>query len=169
MKFTTAISAAAFILAPGAGFAMEPLSATNQPPYPDWSAIAKTGPAPQKGTEEPKSGQNAPESKGEPGLLEKAGQAVESITGGSAGIKEKAGQAIESVTGGTTGIKEKAGQAIESITGRSTGTQEEGATQMMQSGTAPAEPTQKAQSAKGEAQYPYPDWPAVAKSGPAKP
>lgn len=162
MKLTTALSAAAFILAPGAGFAMQPEAAAGQYPYPDWPAIAKTGPVPQQGAEEQKAGQSTEGMKSEPGILEKAKEAIESVTGGSAGIKEKAGQAIESIKGGTEGIKEKAGQAVESITGRSAGQQEEGASQMKAAGTAPR---QEAQSAKGGAQYPYPDWPSIAKTG----
>jgi hypothetical protein len=179
MKLTKALSAAALILAPGASLAMEPQNATNQYPYPDWPAVAKTAPLSSKAAEE-----KAPGNKGEAGILEKAGQAVESITGGSAGMKqspsqegaaqnvtrenkgepgflEKAKEAIESVTGGTAGIKEKARQAVESITGGSAGTKEEGTSQLK-----PAESKQEAQAPKGEAQYPYPDWPAVAKTGP---
>src|ERR1700758_1428121 len=71
-----------------------------------------------------------PGGKSEPGFMEKAKQAIGSVTGGTAGIKEKAGQAVESVKGGTAGIREKAGQAIERVTGRSAGTEEEGTPQM---------------------------------------
>src|SRR5207249_8911808 len=109
----------------------QPPKAEAQYPYPDWPAVAKTAPLSSKAAEE-----KAPGNKGEAGILEKAGQAVESVTGGSAGMKqspsqegaaqnvtrenkgepgflEKAQEAIESVTGGTAGIKEKAKEATE--------------------------------------------------------
>jgi hypothetical protein len=107
MKLTTALSAAAFVLAPGAGFAMEPLAATNHYPYPDWPAVAKTAPVPQKAAEE----ERAPGSKGEHGLLEKAGQAVVSITGQSAGAPEGTAQQNKD----EPGFLEKAKQAVESV------------------------------------------------------
>src|SRR5262245_16513417 len=86
MKLITALlSIAAFVFVPGAVFAMDPSSSgsteVRRYPYPDWPAIAKTGTPPPKSEDQQKTEQNVSGNKGEPGLLEKAGQAIESITG----------------------------------------------------------------------------------------
>jgi hypothetical protein len=83
MKLTTALSTAAFVLVPGAGFAMEPSSEAGRYPYPDWPAIAKPTPSPQKNADQQKPEQNAPANKSESNLLEKAAQAIEAVTGRS--------------------------------------------------------------------------------------
>jgi hypothetical protein len=46
MKLTIALFAAAFMLAPGSGFAMDQSAEASHYPYPDWPAIAKTAPSP---------------------------------------------------------------------------------------------------------------------------
>src|SRR6266576_2829254 len=98
MKLITALYTAAFVLAPALGFAMDPSSSSSvsadrtrqqdmagdKPyPYPDWPAIKKT--------EEPSDAdqQKAAE---KPSLLEKAGRALETITGSSATTKEGSSQ-----------------------------------------------------------------------------
>lgn len=115
MKLLTALSTAAILLAPAVALSDAKMGGAK--PYPDWDSIAKTAqPSPQKEAEQPAAKPS------EPGLLEKAGQALEAITGRSGTMKETPSQ--------------------------------EGASQM------------KPSPAAGGT-YPYPDWSAIAKTGPA--
>jgi hypothetical protein len=107
MKLITALSTAAFVLTPAVAFAgdapsnnsasqMKPMTMVQSGreqdrnkayPYPDWPAIAKTAePSPQKGADQQKAAEESASNgtKGEPSLLEKAGRALETITGRSA-------------------------------------------------------------------------------------
>jgi hypothetical protein len=138
-------------------------------PYPDWPAIAKTAePSPQKGADQQKAAEESASSgsKGEPSLLEKAGRALETITGSSA-TKEGSSQ------GGPEGepsLLEKAGRVLETVTGRSP-TTKEGASEESASQTKPTAMDHNAQQqdikAASDKSYPYPDWPAIAKTEPA--
>jgi hypothetical protein len=96
MKLTTALYTAAFVLAPAVGFAADQ-SARQQDsttasdrsyPYPDWPAIAKT--APQKSTDQQKAAEQSGSSgnKAEPSLLEKAGRALEAVTGACGQLRQ---------------------------------------------------------------------------------
>jgi hypothetical protein len=110
------------------------IAADKSYPYPDWPAIAKTT-SPQKGSEQQKAAEQSPSngSKGEPGLLEKAGRALETITGRSATMKE--------------------------------GSSQEGPSQMKPA-AADQSARQQGMKAEGDKSYPYPDWPAIAKTEP---
>jgi hypothetical protein len=229
MKLITALSTTAFVLVPAVGLAKDLSSgsgtsakvnytaADKSYPYPDWPAIAKT--EPQKAAEQsPSNG-----SKGEPGLLEKAERALETITGRSTTTKEGASQedasqlkptaadqsarqqdmkaagdksypypdwpaiaktepqkgadqqkAAEQIPSngskGEPGLLEKAGRALETITGRSATMKEdssqESASQMKPT-AADESARQQDMKAAGNKSYPYLDWPAIAKTGPA--
>jgi hypothetical protein len=128
----------------------------------------------------------------QPSLLEKAGRALETITGrsatkegssqeGPAAVDQSARQqnqqdmkatgakaAEEGTASGTKGepsLLEKAGRAVEPVTGRST-TTKEGASQT-KSTAADQNARQQDIKAASDKSYPYPDWPAVAKTEPA--
>jgi hypothetical protein len=215
MKLITALSTAAFVLTPAVAFAgdassnnsasqMKPTttdqSARQQDrnkayPYPDWPAIAKTAePSPKKGADQQKAAEESASSgsKDEPSLLEKAGRALETITGrsatkegssqeGPAAVDQSARQqnqqdmkatgakaAEEGTASGTKcepSLLEKAGRAVEPVTGRST-TTKEGASQT-KSTAADQNARQQDIKAASDKSYPYPDWPAVAKTEPA--
>src|SRR3977135_896171 len=96
MKLTTALYTAAFVLAPAVGFAADQ-SARQQDsttasersyPYPDWPAIAKS--APQQNTDQQKAAEQSVSSgnKAEPSLLEKAGRALEAVTGACGQLRQ---------------------------------------------------------------------------------
>jgi hypothetical protein len=111
MELTTALYTAAFVLAPAVGFAADQ-SARQQDsttasersyPYPDWPAIAKTAPQkstdqqkpaeqsePQKSTDQQKAAEQSGSSgnKAEPSLLEKAGRALEAVTGACGQLRQ---------------------------------------------------------------------------------
>ena len=102
MKLTTALYMAAFVLTPAVGFAADQ-SARQQDsttasdrsyPYPDWPAIAKTAPQeqsePQKSTDQQKAVEQSGSSgnKAEPSLLEKAGRALEAISGACGQLRQ---------------------------------------------------------------------------------
>src|SRR5262249_41630964 len=74
-----------FVFVPGAAFATKPSSsastAVGRYPYPDWPAIAKTGAPSPTSEDQQKTEQNVSGNKGEPSLLEKAGEAIEGIKG----------------------------------------------------------------------------------------
>jgi hypothetical protein len=227
MKLTTAMYTAAFILVPAVGFAVDQ-SARHQDmkvagdksyPYPDWPAIAKTAePSPQNGGDQQKATEQSASSgnKGEPSLLEKAGRALEAVTGSSPTTKEGSSQvgasqlkptttdqsarqqdrnmaypypdwpaiakteesspqmgadqqkaaerSASSRSNGEPSLLEKAGHAIETITGRSV-------TKEGPSHEGPAAGDQNARQQDNKAaidkSYPYPDWPAIAKTEPA--
>jgi hypothetical protein len=118
---------------------------------------SQEGTAPQSATEEkPSTG-----TKSEPGLLEKAGRAL----GGSTSMKEPSQEGTapqpateEKPSTGTKsepGLLEKAGRALETVTG-----------------TSQKQPTAEDQSARQQETnaggYPYPDWPAIAKTASPK-
>lgn len=140
-------------------------AAAESYPYPDWPAIAKTGAPPAQ-----KPGDSA--EKGQPSLLEKAGQALGGSTGtpsqqGPSDLKTQQEQKAATEKTGPS-LLEKAGQAIESLTGRST--KEAPQEAMPQKAAAPEQARPQAQqpqgtkTAGGES---YPDWGAIAKTGPA--
>jgi hypothetical protein len=101
MKLITALYTAAFVLAPAVGFAMDSSSSSSASgdrtrqqdmagdksyPYPDWPAIKKTEePLRQNGADQQKAAEK-------PSLLEKAGRALETLTGSSATTKEGSSQ-----------------------------------------------------------------------------
>jgi hypothetical protein len=115
----------------------------------------------QSATEE----QPSAATKSEPSLLEKTGRALETVTGGSASMKAPSQEGTgpqpateekrSTATKSEPGLLEKAGRALETVTG------------------APQkQPTAESQSARQQetnpGSYPYPDWPAIAKTASPK-
>jgi hypothetical protein len=106
MKLTTALYTAAFVLAPAVGFAadqsarQQDSTTASERSYPDWPAIAKT--APQKNTDQQKPAEQTEPQKNtdqhpveqigssgnEPSLLEKAGRALEAVTGACGQLRQ---------------------------------------------------------------------------------